>query len=195
MKKLVLIATVALMTTTAFAQKHMVQFDNFSDSGRSGSFDITQSSNDADNETSTMNIAINYAYAVTNEIQVGFTYRDYAGEEAGADVAANTIGLNFFYNLDGALKNSKYIALRYWTSSVSEATGDNGVINGAEDDTQTDIVLEYGKRWHIGSGWGFDLTFSPNVQYAMSTFSDDSADEDTATNTLTWNWLKFDVLF
>jgi hypothetical protein len=194
MKKLLVIALVA-MTTTAFAGKSMIRMSGFDSGDRVNSFDLSMSSNDADSKTNWTHININYAYEVASQIQVGIGYQSLTGELGGADIGANTITVSGYYNFLKKIQDSNYVALHYAMTSYAEATSGVFGFNGDKDDSATTITLEYGKRWHVGSGWGFDLTYAPSVQYAMNTFTDDSADDSLATNTLSWNFGKFDILF
>ena len=104
--------------------------------------------------------------------------------------------------LEEDLGNTCYFALHYLTHTASETGGYSTselMEDLGEDDTATSIVLEYGHRWTVGSAWGFDLTYAPNITYAMNSYSwDVSANDDAkgaAESALAWNWIKFDVLF
>ena len=192
MKKLLVVAVAALMTSTAFAQKHMVRMYGWDSGDRASSFDFSTTSNDKTAKTATTNIAINYAYAITDAFQLGVTYKSYTGEEAGTDVNKTTQGLSFYYNVDKKVQDTCYLALHYNMTAWGEAEG----TTAAKDDAQTDIILEYGHRFAVGSAWGFNLNFAPSVSYVMSTFTPDAAgQDDVATTSLAWNFLKFDVLF
>lgn len=192
MKKLLVVAIAAMVTTSAFAQKSMVRMYGWDTGARAESFDFSLLSNDADSKTNTTNIAINYAYALTNSFQLGLTYKSYTGEVASNDVSKTTTGLSFYYNLDGKVNDTCYLALHYNMTAWGEAEGSVA----AKDDAQNDIVLEYGHRFAVGSAWGFDLAFAPAVMYTMSTFTPDAdGSDDVATTSLAWNFLKFDVLF
>ncbi len=203
MKKL-LVALLALSTVSAFADmhehegkdlKHMVRFFNFTDSGMSKSFDLSLNSNDADSETNTTNIALNYAYAINNNWQVGVTYKSYTGEVSGSDVDATTMGLSGYYNFGKSLDSTSYVALHYNMTEIGE-TGTYNSVALSEDDTVTDITVEYGHRFHVGHVWGLHLTYAPSIAYTVSTFEPDASGSDEVdTNTLAWNWIKFDVLF
>lgn len=202
MKKLVLVAMVASFATAAFAQKHMVRFYDFdnTDSGTS-SFDVSMMSDNADDKDSTTNIALNYAYAINNMWQVGATYKSRTGESGGNDFGGTTMGLSGYYNVNGDLTNTHVIGLHYLMHSASDGSyefmgGDDAI---GEDDSASTIALEYGHRWQVGSAWGFNLTYSPTVTYAMTSYdwdvdANDDANGDSYTS-LTWNFLKFDVLF
>ena len=192
MKKLLVVATVALMTTSAFAKSHMVRMFGWDGGDRTSSFDFSLENDGADTETTTRKIALNYAYAVTSEIQVGGTYKNY-NESTDGDVNAGsytTIGLSGYYNLDGDLGNTNYLGLHYnMTSFADDATS-----SSQDGNTQNDIVLEFGHRWTVGSAWGFDLTYAPSVTYTLSTVTPDGGDS-TSPTALGWNFLKVDVLF
>jgi hypothetical protein len=192
MKKLLVVAIAALVTTSAFAQKSMVRMYGWDSGSRASSFDVSTKSNDADSKTDTTNIAINYAYAITDAFQLGLTYKSYTGEVAGTDVDKTTTGLSAYYNIDGKVNDTCYVALHYNMTAWGEAEG----TDAAKDDAQTDIVLEYGHRFAVGSAWGLNLAFSPSVMYTMSTFAPDAdGSDDVASTALAWNFLKFDVLF
>ena len=81
------------------------------------------------------------------------------------------------------------------TLSVT-ANGSSSTVDEDTDAAKTDMVLEYGHRWAVGSAWGLNLTYAPSVAYTMSTWSFDNDDLDDVNATdLSWNFLKFDVLF
>lgn len=177
--------------------KHMVRMYGFTDAGMSNSVDFSMSGNDVeDNEESVNNIALNYAFAINNMIQIGGTYKSYKkttdGDINAVGDSMNTIGLSGYYNFGGeSLTSTCYAALHYnmTTNDDTDATEDSG-------NKQTDIVLEYGHRFEVGHAWGLHLTYAPSVSYTMSTkvMNDDDAD-DVKSTALAWNWIKFDVLF
>jgi hypothetical protein len=191
MKKLLVVAIAAMVTTSAFAQKSMVRMYGWDSGMRASSFDFSTTSDDKDSKTATTNIAINYAYAITDAFQLGVTYKSYTGEVSSTDVNKSTQGLSFYYNMAKKVNDTCYLGLHYNMTTWGEA--ESGV--AAKDDAQNDIVLEYGHRFSVGSAWGFDLAFSPAVMYTMSTFTPDAGGDDVKTNSLSWNFLKFDVLF
>ena len=187
----------------------------------SDSFDLTTNSsggestaNGKEHDQSYTRIALNYAYAITKQFQLGATYRSLNGEASGANnsaFSASTIGLNLWWNFNKKLEESAYVGLRYWVTSFDvEASGagfqtltrglyTNGTpaaSNTDGSDVLTQITLELGKRFHVGKWMGFHLTYSPNVEFNSSTLARDASGiDDVTTSGLTWNWLKFDVLF
>jgi len=193
MKKL-LVAVLALSTVSAFAGKSMVKLDGCFD-GQCDTLDFGMSNDDQDNKVETQKIALNYAYAFTGNFAAGLTYVSKNNVTDG-DVQAvgdkyNTIGLNFYYNLDGAFEDSCFAALHYnmTTNEDTAAATDTG-------DKQTAIVLEYGHRFALGKLAGVHWNWSPSVTYSMNT-TDANADgtDDVKTNTLAINVANFAVTF
>jgi hypothetical protein len=193
MKKLLVIAVAALMTSTAFAQKHMVRFYGWDDGATSNSFDVsfdtTKNSGGTEDANSASNkLFLNYAYALNNTWQVGLTYKN---ENTGTN-EGSTIGLSAYWNKDGNLLDTCYFAFHYDMMSTAKGTY-NGV---GEDDSGSMMTLEYGHRFNLGKAWGFNLTYSPSVALSQSTIAYDAdGSEDQTTSALAWNWLKFDLLF
>ncbi|MFT6632447.1 MAG: hypothetical protein ACJAS4_002410 [Bacteriovoracaceae bacterium] len=200
MKKL-LVAVLALTTMSAFAgTDNMVRFTNIDNDANTRSFDVSMSSDDADNKTTSQNIALNYARAF-GQWQVGATYRTNSGETGTVKSAGTTIGLSGYWNAESDLGNTCYVGLHYNMHAASDGSysfngGDDAI---GEDDTATTIALEYGHRWNVGSAWGMNLTYAPSVTYNMTSYSWDASANDDAKGksytSLGWNWLKFDVLF
>lgn len=189
MKKLLLAAVAAVMTTGAFAQSHMVMLENI-DGGKIGSLNLSQSSDDADAKTETMNLALNYTYAINGSWMVGLAYEQNKSSNDGNDDATTMTktGLHAFYNINGTVNDTCYVGLRYVMTNYSN--------DGATDsDSNTDIVLEYGHRFALGKLGGMDWAYAPAASYTMGTYSDDSADEDTATTTLAVQPVRFNVMF
>lgn len=192
MKKF-LVAIIALGMTSAMANhhgnhhhkghghthsdiKHMVTFGNFGDAGNSATFDLSFNDSDTDADKSS-NVALNYTYAINNSFMAGLFY-------SNAKMQANkssTIGLHGYYNLDGKAIDTCYIGLHYDMTNLSG------------DLDQTQISLEYGHRFNVGSWMGMHLAFSPSVSYAVTTTETTSGDVDSSA--LAWNFIKFDVLF
>lgn len=192
MKKLVALSAVALMTSSAFANTHMVRMFGWDQGQRTNSFDFSTSSDDTTAEVSARNIAINYAYAITGSVQVGGTYKNY-NRVSNDDVQSGsfqTVGISGYYNLAGTTVDTTYLALHYNQTSFA----DDATSSSRDGEAQTDIILEAGHRFSVGTGLGFNLNYAPSVLYTMNTTTPDGGD-DTNTSTFTWNFLKFDVLF
>ena len=181
MKKL-LVAVLALTTVSAFAQKSLITFGSFGDAGNSGTFDVSNSTEDK-NDTSTTNVMVNYTYAISDSFMAGVKVGNYAqGDTSVANYT--TTGVQFYYNLDGTVNDTCYVGLHYTMKDMDT------------DDKTTTTALEYGHRFAVGSWKGFNLAFSPSISYSMATTDYDLASKDDLKETsLSWNWIKFDVLF
>lgn len=184
MKKLLVAIVASSMTAAAFAgSANMVRFTNFWDSAANRSFDVSFDKTDnkdgtEDAETSSNNIALNYARAF-GQYQAGFTFKN---NNNNGDT--QTIGLSGYYNMKEDLLNTCYVGLHYNMTTASN------------DDKTNTIGLEYGHRWAVGSAWGMNLTFAPSVVLSQATtqYDADNKEDETMTS-LAWNWAKFDVLF
>ena len=189
--------------------KHMVRMYGFEDAGNAKSVDFSMSGNDVEDEEASMrNIALNYAYAINNQWQVGVTYKNYTSTVDGDVVQAEdfndwnsttTMGLSGYYNFGGeSLTSTCYVGLHYNMTTYNDADVDSDGNDAGDDNgaSATTIALEYGHRFEVGHAWGMHLTYAPSVSYSMTTTSpaDDDADDVNST-ALAWNWIKFDVLF
>ena len=204
MKKL-LVAVLALTTASAFAgTDNMVRMYGWDGGDRAKSFDVSMTGDDAEEAGKSSNIALNYARAF-GQWQVGITYRTWSAATTGtadSDASGTTMGLSGYYNLESDLGNTCYVALHYNMHSSGDGgySFDGGHQALGEDDTATSIVLEYGHRWTVGSGWGLNLAYAPSVTYTMTSYAWDADDvQDDAVGKsytdLGWNFLKFDVMF
>ena len=203
MKKLLLALVATTMAGSVFAHGHnMVRMYGWDGGARNASFDFSMEGDDASEAEANQRIAINYARAF-GEWQVGIVYKSVSTVENsnGDETAGTTTGLSFYYNTDSDLKNTNYWGFHYLMHAASDGTYNADELREdlGEDDTATSIILEYGHRWAVGSGWGFHVSYAPSVMYNMSSYSyDSSANDDSqgaAETSLSWNFLKFDVMF
>lgn len=200
MKKLVALSAVALMTSSAFANTHMVRMFGWDQGQRTNSFDFSTSSDDSKTESNVRNIAINYAYAITGSFQVGATYKNYSlsFDDKTLGGTSQTLGFSGYYNLAGSTIDTTYLALHYETQTYSDdgqtVTVNTTTVNSKDGNKQSNYIIEAGHRFSVGTGLGFNLNYAPSVMYSIATDTVKGQD-DLTTNTLTWNFLKFDVLF
>jgi hypothetical protein len=182
MKKLLVVAITALVATSAFAQKSMVRFSGFdADNSGTSTFDVSfGTKDDGTTKSSTNNLALNYAYAVTDALQVGVIFQN-NNDESGDEV--RTMGLSAYWNVANKLVDTHYVGVHLLSTE------------DASDNKTSTTALEYGYRFSVGSAWGFNLTYAPAVTYAMATKKFDAGGDDEKSADLTWNFLKFDVLF
>jgi hypothetical protein len=193
MKKL-LCAVIALASVSAFAQKSMVTLSGYENDRQDRSLDFTNITGGSSHDN-TSNIALNYAYAVTDAVQVGVLYKKFK-ETSGGDIDTDgdqtTMGVQAIYNFAGKLTDTFYAALHYdmLNSKESDTTPD--------DDYKTNTLgLEYGHRWSLGSLGGLNVSYSPSATLAFSktTAGDDDVTNDESFTSVTLNFVKFDVLF
>jgi len=178
--KNLLVAVVALVMTSAFAHegnhRNMVTFSGFNDAGASETFDLSYTENE--NDQNDTNIALNYTYAITGTWMVGASYLNTKTN----DTNESGYGVHGYYNLDGRTHDTCYVGLAY---AVKE--------NAAETKTR-DINVSYGHRFSVGMWKDLHLQFSPSVSYNMSNEEPETG-EEIDTNSIAWNFIKFDLLF
>lgn len=197
MKKFIAL-TVALVSFGAMAQsKHMVTLSGYetgTESDRSLDLEHSTGSNNAGKNESTKRLNLNYAYAVTPSIQVGFNYKMSkkltSGDLAAAGDESTSYGLQAIYNFAGQLSDTHYVAVKYdmMKAKESDTTGNDG--------SKTNVwSLEAGHRFSMGTIWGMNFNYSPSATLALSSTEYDAAQDDTSRTALTLNFVKFDVLF
>jgi hypothetical protein len=185
MKKL-LVAALALTTMSAFAGNSMVKMDGcFDGQCENLNFSMdseTVESTAGDDDTANMTIAVNYAMAFAGNFGAGVTYvsknKTTDGDVGSVGDKMNMIGLSGYWNKDGSWDDSCFGALHYNMTTVddSDAVTDSG-------NKMTDIVLEFGHRFKVGTLAGFNFNWVPSVTYTMSTTSYNSdADDDSSTS-------------
>src|SRR5690606_38117692 len=131
------------------------------DFGGSSDFNLANTTVDDDvaGKSSQTEIALNYAYTVAPQVQVGLGI-DYAN---GHSEKSMYYTVSAYYNFSTDLANAYYAGLHYTF--------------GEEKDTDktSAIRVEGGKRFAIGSWQGFNLTYAPTVEVAQVTIEDDAS--------------------
>lgn len=188
MKKM-LVALIALSMTAAMAHNHnmghenhkhmgMVTLDFTNSTTRSNTFDLAFS--DGDGQKPERSLVLNYTHAFTGHIMAGLTLKnvkDSTGE------TTEGLGVQFYYNLAGQINDTCYVGLSYMMEAEDKS-----------EDEMTTTSLFYGHRFSIGSWKKFHLTYSPQIAYNM-TSNEPKTGAETDSNSLAFNWIKFDVLF
>jgi hypothetical protein len=197
MKKFLVLA-IALVSSVAMADNHnrsMVTLSGYETGDRQDrSLDFTNSTGgNGTNQASTTNIALNYAYAVTNTWQVGASYKNYKSESQGvvknAGDESKTIGLQVIYNLHHQLVDTCYAALHYDMKSIEDT-------KGAKDGSDVNTWgLEFGHRFGMGKLGGMNFTYSPSATLSVANTDFNGTADDSSTTSVTLNFVKFDVLF
>ncbi len=185
--KLFLCAVVALASLSAFAQKSMVTLSGY-ETGTSTDRSLDLASGSGSNpHVYATNIALNYAYSVTDAVQVGAKYKNFREETSGSASAqsSKTLGLQVIYNFAGKLTDTDYAAVHYDTKTMTQSN----------DKTNT-WTAEYGHRFSLGNLWGMNFNYSPSASLAFAKTSPAaSGSDDSSTTSFTLNFVKFDVLF
>lgn len=211
MKKLLVALVAMTMVSAAMADGHsMIRLDGCFD-GQCDNLNFNMDSDDAkDAELKSQNIALNYAIAFGGNWGAGITYKQMSSTRDGEVYEGSlgesdnytTTGLSFYWNKDGSWSDSCFAALHYNMTSAKDATVDEDGVNLASDSgafDRTDISIEYGHRFNLGSLMGVNWNWSPSVMYTMSTteFDDDyTTGEDTIKSTeLTLNVANVAVAF
>lgn len=196
MKKLLVVAAAALLTTSAFANKMMVKLDGCLDDGRCDTVDFNMQGDDQDAAMKSQTLALNLAYAVTPEFGVGLTYisksKTSDGDITDAEANDDTTTISFYYNLHGGWDDSCFVALHLATVTTPDLDAD-GDESGDKDSA---TVLEYGHRFKIANAWGLNLNYVPSVSYTMNKHAENADGSDDINSTeLGFNVANFAVTF
>jgi hypothetical protein len=204
MKK-ILVAVLALASVSAFANhKNLVSFDGetLSHFAKYAFGDETKKNNGDTEETSGLDLTVNYAWSVHSNVFVGaiLGYSNLETESTTSGTKSTTenksldYGFRVIYDLSTDHANSMYAGLSYVIETSEEKTSSSTTKN--EEKLTT---LSFGKRYsNIAQLAGANVTYSPSIDYIMSDFGKDSATgtqnkkERTA---IVLNLVKFDVLF
>jgi hypothetical protein len=180
----------------AFAGKHMVTLSGYEGGNtQDRSLDFTHTTGSNNPNEMTRNLALNYAYSVTDAVQVGLVYKNYKYEEGGDvqpgdDRSSVTMGLQAIYNFANQTSDTNYLGLKYTTQQFEESD------NNSDDDKVTTWSLEFGHRFSLGTIWGMNFNYSPSASLAFEKTAFEAANtDDESTTSVALNFVKFDVLF
>ena len=168
--KFVLVALVAILSTSAFAQKHMVNFD----AGEiAGALKWTTGSNQS--ETRERAVTLNYAYTLLSKLQVGgkANYTSNGDESYGFQVGA-------IYNLSSEIRSSiygsAYVGMNWGSTTQEEARN---------------ATLAIGKRMPLSFINNENFVYSPEVAWTTET----STKGDGYTQGVAVKFLNFSLFF
>ena len=198
------------ISMSAFAQKSMITLEGFETGDQSDrSVNFSDSHGGPTNDKYT-DIAFNYAYAITDFIQLGLSFRTHK-ETSGGDVAAagdkySAYGVKAIYNFAGKLVDTNYMSLEYVKGSFSKSDfvydtdGDNVGDSKLNDKFSVDSFhVQFGHRFSLGNIWNLNFNYSPAVELTFTkiSFADsDLADIGDGSNTSVQVVpVKFDVIF
>lgn len=196
MKKLIALA-IALVSFSALADnRHMVTLSGYETGDRQDrSLDFTNSTGGSTRDL-TRNIALNYAYGITDSLQIGFNYKNFKYTQGGQTQtntnglqSNHTYGLQVIYNFAHRLYDTSYAAVHYDMQKFTESNG-----AGGDADKVNTWSFEAGHRFSIGTIWGMNFNYSPSATLSFAKTSADTGNDSSTTN-FTLNFVKFDVLF
>jgi hypothetical protein len=212
--KTFLVVVFALIPFCASAQKHMVTLSGF-DTGDSTdrSLDFSTGHGGANNVKES-NVALNYAYAISDMFQLGFKYWSHE-ETSGGDVLEFGDkyyggGVYAIANLANKLTDTPYILVGYSMMKTQDSDDKLDLDDDGEPETDYNIEsdtgafsLAFGYRWNMGNIWGMNFNFSPSINLAFLKVDQElkvssegvSVKDKASTTVLSLNLVKFDVLF
>ncbi len=201
MKKIIAIAIASLSLSAMADNKHMVTLSGYeTGDAQDRSLDFANSTGTVINDSganqnqSTRRLALNYAYAVTSDFQVGVNYKmndvKTSGDVAELGDKSTSMGVQVIYNFAHQLTDTNYLALHYDVSKLDES-------EAGDDETKTNTWgLEFGHRFSIGNIWGMNFNYSPSATVSVAkTTTDLNDNDDSSTTNVSVNFVKFDVLF
>ena len=198
----ILALAIALVSFGAIADehhKHMVTISGWeSGNVQDRSIDFGMSSNDKKNEEEVRNVALNYAYAITNSWQIGAKFKSYLEESNNKTVSggdSTTYGVFGIYNFAGKLTDTNYLSLGYDMQENEDSDASGALKDSSEVNTWT---LEFGHRFSLGHLWNMDFNWSPSIEVSRATTEDDAvigSDDEFVTTAVGFNVLKVDILF
>ena len=206
--KMFLVLAVAVLSMSAFASKSMVTLSGYETGDQTDrSLNFSNSTGGSDNSAE-QNIALNYAYAITDHFQIGAAYNSHKATEGGNIAAAGDrsteMGLQVIYNFAGQLADTNYLALGYSTANSAnsgaeydDGTGTGGTVNVDDAFKVNTWALTFGHRFSLGNLWGMNFNYSPSAELAIAKTipSDSDVADESSTTAVTLNFVKFDVLF
>lgn len=207
MKKIIY-GLVAFISMSAFAQRSMVILEGYeSGNATDRSVDFSRSNGGTENSKAT-NLALNYAFAITNAIQLGASFGSYESTDGGDVLESGNkyrkLGLYAVYNFSQRLTDTTYLSVGY---SVLDSEDSDAIYDTDGDGTEdTDLddnfkvstwEIRLGHRFSLGNLGGMNFNYSPSVDLTFNTlkFASDLESSNQSNTSLTLNIVKFDVLF
>jgi hypothetical protein len=188
MKTLLAIVVLAL-SVNAFAQKHMVEFNNDSLALGSLSFNSTKFRGEDSSEEKSFRLSGNYAYSLTDHIQVGTQLGYEKNKFDGGSSEFYKMLLGATYNLSNDFRNSYYASV--YAGWEWDQNHNSGETNTHNEDFITRVSV--GKRFPLSMLNLENVTYSPEVSFT-------STNPTKKTNTewnqdLSFKFLQFSVFF
>ena len=189
--KLMLLIVVFVLSGSAFAQKHMVEFN--ADSILLGQFAFKLTKDRADQnaeETKTGLLLLNYAYSVTEHLQLGArgSYSKFEGEGSKGENTGLSLGV--IYNLGPDLRNAYYVSV-YGGFEWSRYEDNTSPTDRGEEVFGR---LSFGKRFPLTFLNLENVTYSPEVAMTSTSSTKSNSSVDWSQD-LAFKFLQFSVFF
>lgn len=186
--KVLILAVAMVMSSAAFAQKHMVQFgtDNVTIGNLAWETEKTRGNDSV--ESKSQYVFANYAMALTSHIQVGVKADIFRNQVADEKSTSYGLQIGGVYNLNTDFRKSLYASL-YVGWDWDHANGDDFDI---ERDETFKTTFAVGKRYPL-SFISENVTYSPEVAFVSSNPTTSSDTEWT--QSLEFRILQFAVFF
>jgi opacity protein-like surface antigen len=186
--KFILAAVVAVMSVSAFAQKHMVQFGTDAQTLSSLSFRSEKHSGQKSEEDKNFNFTGNYAYALTSNLQVGANFNYSIEKENNEDSENYGLLVGATWNFDTDFRKAYYVGVH--------AGMDWGRKSGGDENSSSEELISRataGKRFPLSFIGLENVTYSPEVSFT-SVNSTKKTDTEWSQD-LSFKILQFSVFF
>lgn len=206
------ISTFAQTSEVAERPKHMVMITSqgFGYGGAVEKAEIKSSSPFKNVTINRNNFAINYAYRLTDRVQLGAFYKqshydgnltNKSGKEADIDEMSNSFGLFSIYNFSDDLFSSYYVGFLFANINAEREYGHG--LTEAEgkapfelDDAGSLYQIYFGKRFSLKRFGIHNITYSPQIGLYSRTYGKDFSDQGFEKGKgIIVDIIRFDVLF
>lgn len=189
--KLFSLFLVLLFSTTAFAQKHMIEFSTNSFLFGEVAFNLEKERTDQNaEETKNAFLYLNYAYAIASQVQIGVRGQYLSSKGEDFAYKSNTLALGVIYNFSAKLNEALY------TSLYSGFEWDKSEQSGSNTDRDESLVatVALGKRFPLSFLGVENITYSPEISFSSMSSTQSTSDSDWSQD-LAFKFLQFSVLF
>lgn len=156
------------------------------------------------------NFSLNYAYTITDRIQLGAFYKqshydgnltNKNGGDSDIDIMSNSFGVYSIYNFSDDLFDSYYAGIMYATINSEEEYGHGfteaeGKAPFELDDSGSLYQIYFGKRFSLKRFGIHNITYSPQIGIYSRTYGKDFSDQGfNKGKGIILDVIRFDVLF
>lgn len=205
-------STYAQTTEVAERPRHMVMITSqgFGYGGAVEKAEMKDSSPFKNVTINRNNFALNYAYRLTDGVQLGAFYKQShydgnltskTGTDADIDQMSNSFGVFSIYNFNDDLYSSYYIGFLFANINTEQEYGHG--LTEAEgkapfelDDTGSLYQIYFGKRFPLKRFGIHNITYSPQISLYSRTYGKDFSDQGFEKGKgIIVDIIRFDVLF